>query len=136
MTGKFFLATAAFALCGLGPAAADEQESVSFEISHPTHGETFIVRTSDPAVIASARAELARPFEQRALHPTGVLVRGDGGYNAAWSWRLAEDDWRLAEISMEVCDAWPGYVEANLDRWLSEVGSFCPWSSRVSRELE
>ena len=40
----------------------------------------------------------------------------------------------MAEFSIEVCDAWPGYVEENLETWMNEVGLFCPWASRVVRE--
>jgi hypothetical protein len=131
-------ALALLGACGHSGSTLTEREGAgvaTFQILHPTHDERYLLRTSDPAVIARARAELAKPFAERTLHPNGALLRGDGGYNAPWSWHLADDGWNLVEMSMEVCDAWPGYIEEHLDDWLSQVGSFCPWSSRVEREV-
>jgi hypothetical protein len=128
-------ALALLAACGHSGSAEPEPAGVAtFQILHPTHDERFLLRTSNPEVIARARAELAKPFAERTLFPSGALVRGSG-YNAPWSWHLAEDRWNLVEMSMEVCDAWPGYIEEHLDEWLGQVGSFCPWSSRVEREI-
>jgi hypothetical protein len=107
---------------------------VAFEFIHPSHDETFAARTSDETVIAAVRAELAKPMHERALHIHGAIVAGDGGVNEPWSWSFVEGDWKLAEMSAEVCDGWPSYVEANLEEWL-KLGSFCPWASRVQAEI-
>jgi hypothetical protein len=81
------------------------------------------------------RAELAKPADQRALHPHGALQRDDDhGVNTPWHWSYVEGQWGMAEMSAEVCDGWPSDVEQRLDDWM-HVGSFCPWSSRVAREL-
>lgn len=106
-------------------------EFVVFEFVQPTHNERFRAQTNDPAVIARARAELAKPMAERTLHIHGALTRGDG-VNAPWSWSFGA--WDLAEMSMELCDGWPSDVEANLDHWM-EVGSFCPWASRIDSEI-
>jgi hypothetical protein len=128
------LAALALAACAHGsPTESHENAAVSFTIVQPSHNERFVVRTSDPATIARARAELARPLEERTLHLHGRLLRGDGGYNQGWSWRVEE--WSLVEMSMELCDGWPSDVEEKLDYWLNSVGSFCPWASRIEAEL-
>ena len=66
------------------------------------------------------------------MHITGKLVRGDGGFNQPWSWHLDPASVSMAEISIEVCDGRPSYVEESLDEWLATVGdTYCPWGSRV-----
>lgn len=109
---------------------------VVFEFVHPSHGEHFFAATSDPSVIAAARAQLALPLDQRMLHMHGDIEAGDGGVNAPWSWHFVDGSWTLAEISAEVCDGWPSYIEENLDEWLKSPGYFCPWSSRVLAERD
>jgi hypothetical protein len=58
------------------------------------------------------------------------LRRGDGGYNAPWSWHFAPEETRMIEVSIEVCDGLPSYVEAHLD----EFPTYCPWGARVMAE--
>lgn len=117
------------------PAPAPEPEraaeTVVFEFIHPGHNERFRAQTSDPAVIALARAELAKPMEERGLHPHGQITRGDGT-NPPYSWSYGQ--WNLVEVSILECDGWPSGVEANLDHYL-RVGYFCPWTAKVEREV-
>lgn len=109
--------------------------SVTFQFVQKSHDERFFASTDDAAVIAAARAQLALPFDQRALHIIGAIEAGDGGVNAPWSWHFAPSAWKLSEFSMEVCDGWPSYIEEHLDEWLKAPGSFCPWASRVEAEV-
>lgn len=128
------------ASCALVAGTASGREPVAapvvFEFVHPSHSEHFFAATSDPSVIAAARAELALPLDQRMLHMHGDIEAGDGGVNAPWSWHFVDGSWTLAEISAEVCDGWPSYIEENLDEWLKSPGYFCPWSSRVLAERD
>lgn len=109
-------------------------EAVVFEFAHESRGETFFAQTSNPAVIAAVRNELSKPPNQRTLHINGALARGSAQINEPWSWHFVSDQWSLAELSIELCDSWPSYVEEHLDEWLADVGSFCPWGSRVVGE--
>jgi len=133
MTKKALFIAAALATCA-GAQAAAESPAATFEFVHKTHNERFFATTSDPAVIAEARAQLALPFDQRTLHIIGALEAGDGGVNAPWSWHFAPSAWKLSEFSMEVCDGWPSYIEEHVDEWLKSPGSFCPWASRLEAE--
>ena len=36
----------------------------------------------------------------------------------------------MAEVAIEVCDATPSYVEANLDYFI-QLGHYCPWSAQL-----
>lgn len=96
---------------------------------------TFVAKTSNSDVIAQVEEELEKPFDERRLHINGVIERGTKDYNDNWSWHFAENQWNLAEISTEVCDGRPSFVEEDLDYWVDQVGRFCPWSSRVETEV-
>lgn len=107
-----------------------------FEFIHQSKSEKFYASTSDTAVIAKARAELLLPLKKRTLHISGQILTSDGGHNTPWSWHFRPSDWELVEQSMELCDAWPSYVEANLKEWINTVGIFCPWGSRICAEVK
>jgi hypothetical protein len=96
--------------------------------------EDFLARTADPTVIAEAKAQLALPEGGRRRHITGPIQRITMGQNLGWSWQHIDSEWQFAQISVEVCDARPSYVEANLDDWLRKVGRFCPWSCHIKGE--
>ena len=108
-----------------------------FEFAHPGDGRcpvTLVAITDKPEIIEKARAELAKAPGQRRLHINGQIARGDGGHNTGWRWHFAPHDWDLAEISIELCDGQPSFVDEHLDEWLRDVGRYCPWSSRLVKE--
>jgi hypothetical protein len=43
---------------------------------------------------------------------------------------------KLAAVNVEVCDGLSSHVESNLSYWVDTVGTFCPWSAYVDRELD
>ncbi|MGD2217906.1 MAG: hypothetical protein PVJ64_14205 [Gemmatimonadales bacterium] len=95
----------------------------------------FVAQTSDPTVLEEARAQLRLPLQQRDLFINGPIAAGNGDHNLDWSWHFVPDEWDLTEAAIEVCDGTPDAVESDLDRWLNEVGHFCPWRSYVADEL-
>jgi hypothetical protein len=95
----------------------------------------FVARTSDPTVLEKARTQLQLGSSQRSLFINGPIARGNGDHNLDWSWHFVPDEWDLVEASIEVCDGTPDALEADLERWLNEVGQFCPWRSYVAAEL-
>ena len=96
--------------------------------------------TSDPTVISEVNQQLNIPFAQRDKHINGGIsasnasVNKNAHHNFLWHFKL--NDWRLAEMSMEVCDGRP-YSDIDQDTayWLNTVRFFCPWSSVVAEEL-
>lgn len=116
---------------------SNDDDTRYYEFTHESDevDYTLIAKTSDPEVIAQVEEELSRPFDERTRHINGEIARGNDGYNGDWSWHFVENRWTLAEISTEVCDGRPSFVEEELDYWIDQVGRFCPWSSRVVGEV-
>ena len=89
--------------------------------------EQFVVRSTHAETIAQLREAAAG---RRQGFPAGPLRRGDGGFNAPWSWHLDPAETRLVEAAIEVCDGTPSYVEAHV----GDFPTYCPWGARILRE--
>jgi len=104
------------------PASSGAQPATAyFAIQTQPHERQFVVGMTDPATIAEARA-LIRRHESKIVN--GIIV------NPATV--------RLADFTIEVCDATATYVQEHL----SEVGGhflpgnrWCPWHTRLLREV-
>jgi hypothetical protein len=88
--------------------------------------EEYRVLLTDDDDIATA--EQLAAGDRSPLIPVGTIVRtDDGGVNAGYSWHIDPASFEWAELTMEVCDGRPSFVE---DGTLSgEI--FCPWSAEV-----
>jgi len=100
---------------------------------------SFIVATSNAALINEVQVELAKPIGERKII-SGAIVAGHGGYNhnaGHWfKWHMKENEWALAEMAMEVCDGCPySDIDADTAYWLNTVKQYCPWSSQPIREV-
>ncbi|MEO3993764.1 MAG: hypothetical protein QN229_05640 [Desulfurococcaceae archaeon TW002] len=40
---------------------------------------------------------------------------GDGGFNKSWGWHLDPDTVEVADVTIELCDGMPSFVESELD---------------------
>lgn len=65
----------------------------------------------------------------QASIPNGKLKRGPGQdqHNSPWSWHFDPNDIEMAEVTIEVCDGLPSYVEDHL----GDFGRYCPWSAEL-----
>lgn len=99
--------------------------------------ECFILRLTDSARIAEARALLAPDAMPKI--PIGRLRRGDGGFNRcgeyAWNWHMDPDSVHFAEMTIELCDGRPSFVEEALNYWVDTVKTYCPWAARLRAEV-
>jgi hypothetical protein len=88
--------------------------------------EEYRILLTDPVDIAIAEQLLAG--EEAPRIPNGVIVRdGDGGVNTGYNWHIDPASVEFAEVTIEVCDGLPSYVEEG-----SLTGDqFCPWSAEV-----
>jgi hypothetical protein len=78
---------------------------------------------------------LALSKAQREVFILGPIERVNGGYNYNWHWQFRDNQWIMVEMAIELCDGVPSYVDEHLDEWLESVTTFCPWESRLDREL-
>ena len=97
----------------------------------------FVFELHDEAKIAEARAILA-DTDTLKNHVQGTIIPRPIPYNPGWSFHLGPSTISFFEMQIEVCDANATYVEEHLD----EIGGstlpnsfWCPWSSRLAREL-
>jgi len=89
-------------------------------------GEEYRVLVLDPQQIANAEALLAG--EEAPGIPNGrVIVGDDGGVNTGWSWHIDSNDFEFVDMTIELCDGRPSFVE----RGEVDGGRFCPWSAEV-----
>lgn len=120
--GRVFVLLA-FLLVACGAPTAPAPTAAEFLIE-VVPGERFVLRTTDPETIRLAEQNM------RGLNiafPLGPLRRGDGGFNAPWTWHLDPAETRLVEAAIEVCDGRPSYVERNQ----ADFPTYCPWGASV-----
>jgi hypothetical protein len=88
-------------------------------------GETFRIELVGTDNLVHAQALLAGGTD--APIPSGVIVRGDAGVNAPWSWHIDPATVEWADMTTEVCDGTPSQIEDGTFTY----ERFCPWSARV-----
>ena len=99
--------------------------SVPAIVTFSVGDEEFRVLVIDPANVAIA-TQLLGGKEAPSI-PNGVIVRGDPDVNTGWSWHLDPATFEFADMTTEVCDGIPSFVE---DGSLTS-DRFCPWSAKV-----
>lgn len=114
------LGAPAFAACSDdGPVASNPV--ATFQVVD----ETFRIELATPELADHARRLLAG--EEIAAIPNGLVVRDDPSVNAPWSWHIDPASLEFADMTIEVCDGLPSFVEdgtVTSDR-------YCPWSAEV-----
>ncbi len=93
---------------------ADEQYSI-FVTNNETIEEVFAVQRG----------------ESQANIPNGLIVEGTVFYNQPWSWHIDSEDIHMAEMTIELYDSLPSFVESELDYWLETVHRYAPWSATI-----
>ncbi|MBM4429385.1 MAG: hypothetical protein FJ026_03430 [Chloroflexi bacterium] len=99
----------------------------TFEIT----GERFQVWVTNPETIQQVLD--LRAGKSQANIPNGRILRGpgQGGHNAPWSWHLDPEDVHMAEMTIELCDGAPWFVESEVDYFVDTVLRYCPWSAQL-----
>ena len=90
-------------------------------------GERFTVFVNRAKDIEAMTTEAAA--EDKTQMVTGI-VRDARRYNAPWEFTMGPGSIILAEVSTEVCDADPNYVQDHKRAWMGD--RWCPWSSYVA----
>ena len=93
------------------------------------NGERFSIFITNPQTIDQVIA--LSHGQSNAKIPSGRVIKGQVSYNKPWTWHIDSQDIAMAEVTIELCDGIPSYVEAHLDDWIASVGYFCPWSAEL-----
>jgi hypothetical protein len=100
--------------------------------------QEFIFELRDEAKIQQAR-DILSGKETMSTHVMGRIRKQKADYNAKWDYHLDPATISFFAMAIEVCDANMQYVDDHLDEACGPFlpGCFwCPWDSRVSREVE
>jgi hypothetical protein len=121
------LVTTLTMMAAVGCANPAQPDPAPHEFVVEVTGERFVVRLTDADTIERARENLRG---QNRMFPAGPLRRGNGGFNAPWTWHLDPAETRFVEAAIEVCDGRPSYVEGHQP----EYATYCPWGAKVVAE--
>ena len=88
--------------------------------------EQFVMFVTDPITIRLAMDNFAG---RNQMHPSGRILSGNGGYNGTWGWHYIPETVQMVDVSIEVCDGLPSYVNGHVSDFIA-VG-YCPWSGKI-----
>jgi hypothetical protein len=125
------------------------------------HGDSFVLPLEETDDIAHARELVKRGRSAGRYLISADIVAGADNINRnilaegkpAWSWHVSRFD-QFADLSIELTDGWPGYIEQDVQGWINNtgggtvdedgdgkpdkdatVGAIAFWSYTVSAEL-
>jgi hypothetical protein len=93
--------------------------------------EQFRVWVTNPNTIDQLFALEAGQSNARIPNARVHRGPGRGNHNAPWSWHMDPEEMEMAEVTIELCDARPSFVEENLDYFVDVVRHYCPWSAEL-----
>ena len=116
-----------------GPVAPSPELEGGVVATFETVGERFKVFVTNP--VAIQRLVALRHGASGGQIPNGRIRRGPGAgnHNAPRPWHLDPTDIEIVEVTIEVCDGAPSYVDANVADFVDVVGRYCPWGARLVR---
>lgn len=121
-------------LLSLGLASCSDSsapdERASFVFRESLTGDVVHVDITDQAALGEAD-RLRQSGEQRWV--VGTPVRGDGGFNAPWTWHLDPASISFAEVTIEACQTAASAIADDLDYWIG-FGQVCIWGVVESRQ--
>ena len=123
----------------------NDSDTVYFLIAEikPNHGDSFILPLSNIDHIAIADAIINGTHNPQIVSARIVRGSGDGNYlnkdlagsGKAWSWCVNEF-FGFVDVTAEIYDSWPTYVEEHLDEWLQQNNGIIGfWTYTVTRRV-
>ncbi len=88
------------------------------------------LQITDPSGLAEA-ANLLQSGESRWV--LGTIRRGNGGFNAPWTWHLDPATISFAEVTIEACQTAASAIGGDLDYWIG-FGQVCIWGVVRARD--
>lgn len=61
--------------------------------------------------------------------PIGKVLKVSPSKTHAWSFEIDPKSVIFQDFAIEVCDASFMYIEKDVDKWIEEVGEYCPWGA-------
>lgn len=119
------------ASCSTSPVAPSPNLRGGVVATFEVGAERFRVFVTNPAAIEQLVA-LQRGLGLGSI-PNGRVRRGPGagGHNAPFSWHLDPVDIAMAELTIELCDGSPAFVESHVGEYVDVIGRYCPWGARL-----
>jgi hypothetical protein len=120
-------------------------ETVYFLVAEtsPSHGDSYVLPLTEPNDIAHARDLIKYgPGVGQAIVVARIACEPDcinRNYLApaklAWSWHVTGFE-NFADMTAEILDGWPGFVESDCEGWVSNTGGLIGfWDYTVVEEL-
>lgn len=93
------------------------------------HGDAFVLPLDDADDIAHARNLVKRGRKAGSTLISADIVAGGDDINRnilapgkpAWSWHISKFE-RFADMSIELTDGWPSYIEQDVQGWINNTG--------------
>jgi hypothetical protein len=119
------------AACGNESTGAPQEVIATFVVQ--VGSEQFAVRVVDQVTHDQLNARMQSGNEGVIM---GRVATGNGGFNGPWTWHLVPSTIEVPDLSIELCDGTPSYLEAHRDEWISSVRNYCPWGAKVISRQE
>jgi hypothetical protein len=135
-----------FAALGAACSAAEAAPIAFLVAERPgavVHGDSYVLVLEAQADLDHARALIQDAVAAGAPIVTARIAAGADGLNRdhrapgapPWSWHLTQFD-GFADLTIELCDGWPAFVEADVAGWIANTeGQICFWQYTVVEEL-
>lgn len=140
-----WLAAPLLLLLAAAPARGDTVRFLVTELPGQSfHGDSYVLPISDPGAIAHARELVKQGTAAGATIAIARIAPGADGVNRdwlapgapPWSWHVTELI-GYGDVSIEIYDGWPGYVESDVAGWIANTrGVIGFWNYTVTLELE
>jgi hypothetical protein len=101
--------------------------------------QQFVIELTDESKIQQARNILNGTQKYDETHVVGRIIKRPASYNPKWSYQLEPASISFFNVAIEVCDAPIRYVEDHLDEAGGAFlpgGLWCPWNSRLVKEIQ
>jgi hypothetical protein len=141
---KKYFTVIAFLFCLSAVAQAAPVYFVVSEINPASgHGDSYILPLEQAADIAHARDLILYGPSIGAAIAVAHITAGSDGINRnvlapgepLWSWHVDQFE-GFADITVEILDGWPGYVEQDVNGWINNTNSYIGfWGYTVTAEL-
>jgi len=94
-------------------------------------GQEFKVWVTNEQAIAALFALQAGTSS--ANIPNGLVQTGpgQGSHNEPYSWHMDPENIEMVDLTIELCDGSPDYIEENLEDWMATVERYCPWGAEL-----